>query len=146
MKQGDKSSVKIIIDTNVWISFLMGKTLRRLEHYIYDNFFQIVSCKEQLAELQEVLSRPKIMRYFSTSQITGVFKLLAEYALFVEIHSKIDICRDAKDDYLLALAVDSDAGFLISGDKDLLSIKQIGITQIISFKDFENIFLIRQQI
>ena len=119
----------------------MGKTLKKFEHYIYDNIFQIISCKEQLAELQEVLSRPKIMRYFSPAQIDSVFELLAEYALFVEIHSKIDICRDTKDNYLLALAVDSDAGFLISGDNDLLSIKQIGATQIINFKNFEDIFL-----
>jgi putative PIN family toxin of toxin-antitoxin system len=119
----------------------MGKTLKRLEYYVYDSLFQIVSCKEQLAELQEVLYRPKIMRYFSMQQINGIFKLFAEYALFVKIHSKIDDCRDAKDNYLLALAVDSGANFLITCDNDLLSMEQIKTTQIISFKDFENIFL-----
>ena len=137
MKQDDKSLVKIIIDTNVWVSFLMGRTLTGLECYIHDNHFQIVSCREQLSELQEVLYRPKMERYFSTQQINGMFELLADYALFVKIHSKIDVCRDAKDDYLLALAMDSKADFLITGDKDLLSIKQIETTKIISFKDFE---------
>ena len=142
MKRDNKSLVKIIVDTNVWVSFLMGRTLKGLECYIRDNHFQIVSCREQLTELQEVLYRPKMVRYFSMPQIDGIFKLLAEYALFEKIHSKIDICRDAKDNYLLALAVDSNANFLITGDRDLLSIKQIETTQIISFKDFENIFLI----
>jgi putative PIN family toxin of toxin-antitoxin system len=141
MKQGDKSSVKIIIDTNVWVSFLMGKTLSGLENYIYNNHFQIVSCKEQLSELQEVLYRPKMERYFSVPQINGIFKLLADYALFVKIFSKIDICRDAKDDYLLALAIDSQADFLITGDKDLLSIEQIATTKIVNFKDFGDIVL-----
>ena len=139
MKQDDKSLVKIIVDTNVWISFLMGRTLKGLEYYIYNSNFQIVSCREQLAELQEILYRPKMARYFSMQQIDGIFRLLAEQALFEKIHSKIDICRDAKDNYLLALAIDSNANFLITGDKDLLSIKQIGTTQIVSFKDFENI-------
>ena len=141
MKQGDKFPVKIIADTNVWVSFLMGRTLKGLEFYIYDSRFQLVSCKEQLFELREVLYRPKMMRYFSEKQIIGVFKMLADYALEVRIHSKVDICRDAKDNYLLALAVDSRAHFLITGDKDLLSIEQIGITKIISFKDFEEMML-----
>jgi len=141
MKQGDKSLVKIIIDTNVWVSFLMGRTLAGLERYIYDSHFQIVSCKEQLSELQEVLYRPKMERYFSQQQINRIFELLADYALFVKILSKINICRDAKDDYLLALAINSKADFLITGDKDLLSIEQIETTKIINFKDFENIFL-----
>ena len=140
MKQDDKSLVKIIIDTNVWISFLMGKMLAGLEYYISDNRFQIVSCKEQLAELKEVLFRPKMERYFSIQQVNRIFDLLADYALLVKIFSKIDICRDTKDNYLLALAIDSKADFLITGDKDLLAIAQIKTTKIISFKDFGNIF------
>ena len=145
MKQDDKSLVKIIIDTNVWISFLMGKILAGLEYYIYDNHFQIVSCKEQLSELKEVLFRPKMERYFSIQQVNGIFDLLADYALLVKILSKIDICRDAKDDYLLALAIDSKADFLITGDKDLLAMEQIKTTKIISFKDFKDIFLAPQK-
>ena len=140
MKQDDKSLVKIIIDTNVWVSFLMGRTLAGLECYIHNNHFQIVSCREQLFELQEVLYRPKMERYFSTQQINGMFELLADYALLIKILSKIDICRDAKDNYLLALAIDSNADFLITGDNDLLSIKQIETTKIISYKDFELLF------
>ena len=143
MKQGDKSVVKIIIDTNVWISFLMGKALTRLENYIYNGHFQIVSCDEQLAELQEVLYRPKMERYFSAHQIKGVFELLADFAQFVSIHSRIDICRNAKDNYLLALSIDANADFLITGDKDLLSIQQIENTKICNFKDFEGLFLLR---
>ena len=144
MKQDGKSLVKIIIDTNVWVSFLMGRILMGLERYIYDNHFQIVSCKEQLSELQEVLYRPKMERYFSTQQINGIFELLSDYALFVKILSKVNICRDAKDDYLLALAIDSKTDFLITGDKDLLSIKQIGTTKIINFKEFGEIFRFTQ--
>ena len=137
MKRDDKSLVKIIVDTNIWISFLMNRTLKGLEYYIYNSHFLVVSCREQLSELQEVLHRSKMKRYFSAQQIDGIFKLLAEYALCVKVQSKIDICRDAKDNYLLALAIDSNANYLITGDKDLLSVEKIGTTQIVSFKDFE---------
>jgi hypothetical protein len=39
------------------------------------------------------------------------------------INSRVTVCRDLKDNYLLALARDSNANFLITGDKDLLEIK-----------------------
>ena len=142
MKQGDKSLVKIIIDTNVWISFLMGKTLARLENYVYNGHFQIISCDEQLAELREVLYRPKMERYFSAHQIKEIFELLADFAQFVSLQSKVDICRDAKDNFLLALSIDSDADFLITGDKDLLSIDEFENTKIVSFKEFESLYLL----
>jgi len=136
-------NLTLVIDTNVWISFLMGKTLTRLENYIYNGHFQIISCDEQLAELREVLYRPKMERYFSAHQIKEIFELLADFAQFVKVHSNIDICRDAKDNYLLALSIDSNADFLITGDKDLLSIEEVENTQIVSFKKFESLHLSR---
>jgi uncharacterized protein len=42
--------------------------------------------------------------------------------LSIEITSEVSIGRDAKDNYLLALAKDSQADFLITGDRDLLSL------------------------
>ena len=46
-------------------------------------------------------------------------------------------CRDPKDDYLLELALVSDADFLITGDKDLLDIKEIGNCQILTATEFD---------
>ncbi|MGG7664755.1 putative toxin-antitoxin system toxin component, PIN family [Dyadobacter sp. BHUBP1] len=46
------------------------------------------------------------------------------------------MCRDPKDNFLLALALDSNADFLITGDADSLVIEQIGKTRIITLTDF----------
>lgn len=48
-------------------------------------------------------------------------------------------CRDEKDSFLLSLAVSGSADYLISGDDDLLMMKQISTTKIISFTEFEQI-------
>jgi uncharacterized protein len=48
----------------------------------------------------------------------------------------LKICRDAKDNFLLSLCHDSSADYLITGDKDLLAIKNIGATKIISMQKF----------
>ena len=52
------------------------------------------------------------------------------------VNSEITICRDSKDNFLLALAKDAGADFLITGDKDLLSLKTFGNTKIISLNEF----------
>ena len=140
MKQESKQ-YKIIIDTNIWISFLIGKNLKGLQHYIYSSIFQIVTCEEQIFELINVLHRPKMEKIFSKNQINVFFDLLDESACLTDVHSTVDICRDPKDNYLLALAIDANADYLISGDYDLLSIKQIKGTKITSFSDFEQDFL-----
>ena len=140
MKQESKQ-YKIIIDTNIWISFLIGKNLKGLQHYIYSSIFQIVTCEEQIFELMNVMHRPKMEKIFSKNQINDFFDLLDESAYLTDVHSTVDICRDPKDNYLLALAIDANADYLISGDYDLLSIKQIKETIIMSFSDFEHDFL-----
>jgi predicted nucleic acid-binding protein len=58
----------------------------------------------------------------------------------VSINLDIALCRDPEDDYLLALAHDSNADFLITGDKDLLVLKKINNADIINYSDFEKIF------
>ena len=50
--------------------------------------------------------------------------------------SNIEVCRDAKDNFLLNLAIDSKADYLITGDTDLLIIEKIKKTNIITFTEF----------
>jgi len=49
-----------------------------------------------------------------------------------------------KDNYLLSLAIDSNADFLITGDNDLLLLNSIENTKIIKFIDFEKISKIKK--
>lgn len=53
-------------------------------------------------------------------------------AEFADIKTVITVCRDSKDNYQLALAKDAGADFLITGDKDLLELKQFEGTQIVT--------------
>ncbi|MEZ4972860.1 MAG: putative toxin-antitoxin system toxin component, PIN family [Cyclobacteriaceae bacterium] len=58
------------------------------------------------------------------------------YGELVTVRSDIKICRDPKDNFILSLANDGKANFLVTGDKDLLTIKKIGRTKIIGFSEF----------
>jgi putative PIN family toxin of toxin-antitoxin system len=102
MKMANKLC-KIVIDTNIWISFLTGKTLKGLQKYINSTTIEVVTCKEQIFELTTVLQRPKMQKYFSETQIIEFFDLLDESVQLIDLHTTLNICRDAKDNYLLAL-------------------------------------------
>lgn len=133
--------IKIIIDSNVWISFLIGKQLLGLEKLLNDDKFQIITCEEQICELLEVFAKPKLQKYFINEKVSEFFLLLEMKSALIKRVSRIDLCRDAKDNFLLGLANDSTADLLITGDKDLLILNPFGKTLIISFSDFEKQYL-----
>jgi putative PIN family toxin of toxin-antitoxin system len=141
MKKAGKP-FKIIVDTNIWISFLIGKSLTGLQQYINSRSVIIVTCSEQIQELADVFRKPKINKYFTPEQIAEFFELLEESSENVVLKTKIDLCRDLKDNYLLSLAIDSNADFLITGDNDLLVLNEIENTSMISFHDFEKMIIV----
>lgn len=138
MKKANKT-FKIIVDTNIWISFLIGKSLKGLQKYIDSQKVLIVTCSEQILELNEVFQKPKIKRYFNSEQIIEFFELLDESSVIIDIKTKTNLCRDLKDNYLISLALDSQADYIVSGDNDLLILSKVENTSIIKFSEFENI-------
>ena len=52
--------VKVIFDTNVWISFLIGKRLAFIKAYISNGEISIVTTDELLKEIIEVTSRERL--------------------------------------------------------------------------------------
>jgi len=131
-----KQHLKVIIDTNLWISFLIGKELANLKQLIVNKTLQVVLCSQILEEINLVIQRPKLQKYFPVAKVQELLELLNIIGLSREITSEVSICRDAKDNYLLALAKDSQADFLITGDRDLLSLVNFEGTEILTYKDF----------
>lgn len=53
---------RIIVDTNLWISFLIGKKLAGLLDFLSDEKVELVVSQELLNEVLEVASRPKLKK------------------------------------------------------------------------------------
>lgn len=134
-----KNSCRVIIDTNIWISFLIGKALAGLHRHLNSGRIQVVICPHLLLELADVLARPRIRKYIPREKADEFFDLLDEVAILVEPKLGPPLCRDPKDDYLLYAALKARARYLVTGDDDLLSMQEIGNTQIITFAEFNNI-------
>ena len=131
MRNGRNRTWRVVIDTNIWISFLIGKHLAGLHRHIDSGRVEVVTCEAQLRELADVLNRPRIRKYISEVQAETFLDLLCEIALMVEPVQGPTICRDPKDDYLLYTAIAAQADYLVSGDNDLLTLDYIVDTKII---------------
>jgi hypothetical protein len=127
---------RIIIDTNLWISFLITKDFTKLDEIIFSRNGILVFSQELLDEFLEVAKRPKFRRFFSTADIEEILETIDEYADFIKVQTQIEVCRDPKDNFLLSLSVDGNARFLLTGDKDLLDLVKFGETSIITISDF----------
>lgn len=128
---------KIVIDTNLWISYLITKGFKRLDKLIYSDKARLIFSQELIDEFLEVAKRPKFRKYFSSNDVAKLLELFDTFGELVIVKSNIMVCRDLKDNFLLSLSVDSQADFLITGDNDLLEIKKFGKTNILTITDFE---------
>ena len=129
-------SKKVILDTNLWISFLISKKLDFIDDLLIEGKIKLIFSKELIEEFLTVAKRPKFEKYFSDDKISDLLSLFDKYGKLIEVSSIIEECRDIKDNFLLNLAVDSKADYLITGDNDLLVIKKIKKTKIITWADF----------
>lgn len=128
---------RVIIDTNLWISFLIGKELQNLRNLIVNERIKPIITDQLIHELKIVTSRDKLKKYFDQDKVSELISLLDIVSDKVKIKKIEPICRDPKDDFLLALCKESKADFLITGDKDLLDIGVYGRTQILTIKKFK---------
>lgn len=78
------------------------------------------------ATYQELISRiykSKFDKYLSLQDREDFLDTIYTNSLFIETRYKINDCRDQDDNKFLELALESKAQFLITGDKDLLELR-----------------------
>lgn len=94
---------RIIIDINLWISFLITKDYKKLDEGIRTKSIRIIFSLELIEEFLAVVNRPKFKKYFNRSDVEELLDLFNVYGEIIDVKSEVDLCRDKKDDFLLAL-------------------------------------------
>lgn len=135
-----KSKPIIIIDSNIWISFMIGKTILKLKERVAEGKIEVIITDRLLEEIKEVAPRKRFQKYFQDTDVQAFLKYLESISSNIKIKSEVNLCRDEKDNYLLALAKDCKADYIVTGDKDLLTLEKFGKTLIIRFGIFNELF------
>lgn len=72
MKQNNE--IRIIIDTNLWISFLIGRKMSCLLDLLSYPEYQLVISSELIEEIRAVFSRPKFTKYYTLENLSSLLK------------------------------------------------------------------------
>ena len=113
--------MRVVIDTNLWISRLLladSVAARAVDDAL--TRFEVVVSEASIEELAGVLSREKFDRYVSLQDREEFLRRVLQVTTMVSVLSEVSDCRDPKDNRILALALDSESDFIVSGDADLL--------------------------
>jgi putative PIN family toxin of toxin-antitoxin system len=126
--------MRVILDTNILLSALlspMGVPAQLLDAWERKKL-TLVACGELIAELRDVAGRPFFRARFRPSAAELLAAGLRDFSFFCRHVPSGPIAPDPKDSYLLSLAEASQAEFLVTGDKELLSLKRHKSTRIIT--------------
>lgn len=129
--------LRCVFDTNVVVSALSfpSSVPRRAFDLAHDRGV-ILASEETLGELVEVLRRAKFIPYIHVPEREAFLRAFAATVELVAITERITECRDPKDNKFLELAVCGGAQYVISGDDDMLVLRKVRETAIVTPADF----------
>lgn len=135
--------VRALLDANIFISYLLGPdaqgTIQRVVAAAFSGRFTILVSEGLLDELRNnVASKSYLADRLSLEDLEVLAGALQDVSETIPaIRSAIPaVCRDPKDDYLLAYAVVGQADYLVTGDHDLLALGEVEQLKIVSPADF----------
>ena len=134
--------IRAVLDTNLLVSYLLThrppiSTL--IDEHLAQERFSLVTAAILLEELDRGLRLryPRLQRYYSEETRTRYIALIAALSEVVELPESVpSICRDPDDDWVIACAVIGEADYIVSGDRDLLSLERVGEIPILSAAQF----------
>jgi len=121
--------MKIVLDSNLLLSGLAGpnSTPGRIISAWGNHSFDIVTSEFQLAEIARVMAYPKVRKLLQWDEVE-VQTFIRQLCLRVEIADISDIDAqvptDPDDSPILATLIAAKADCLVSGDKDLLALRE----------------------
>lgn len=135
--------MRLLFDTNLWISFMIGRRLASLREVLYRHDVEVYVSEQELDEIRNVIERPKFDKLISQETRYYFFEMVYDVCLFTDITvNAISPIRDPKYLYLLSMAESVPVDYIVSGDSDLTDLGQhngIPIIKYIQLLDMLNI-------
>ncbi|MEK7440653.1 MAG: putative toxin-antitoxin system toxin component, PIN family [Chloroflexota bacterium] len=129
-----------VIDTNVLIRALIRPlgTVGPIVVKLQEGKYQIVYSQQLLDELTEKMLLPRIRNKYPVSeeQMADLFNLIIEFGKRVDPERHVEICRDPDDNHVIDVALAGEAEYVVTGDDDLLILKEFETVRFITPKEF----------
>lgn len=132
--------MKAVFDTNVLIAaFLTEGLCSGLLIRARKQAFNLVLCDEIIREFGGILIKKFKLTPTDISEISTIVSEAASEILH-KLSPIPNICRDPSDDMIIACAIDAAADYIVTGDEDLLVLKNYNGIVIINPRNFEALF------
>ena len=118
--------LRVLLDTSSLVSYALtrGELMRRVVEHWHTGSFTLLTCPATRAELAAVLARPRV-RQLAVAPLDELVRGLERFSEHVPGILRLSgVCRDPKDDKFLACAVEGEADYLVSSDRDLLDLRR----------------------
>lgn len=138
--------VRVVIDTNVFVSALISKTHSPPLHVynvLKSKDFLLITSPALLEELSDVLHREEIIKLhkLSPEQIQAILVEIAETSYIVSGRTLLQVViEDPDDDTFLAAAIEGHAEYIVTGDHHLLDLRTYKDIKIVTPKEFLTIW------
>lgn len=136
--------IRAVLDTNTLVSAIIN-TDKSVSQEIYrnskDKRFLLIISLSILAEVEDVIHRPRVMRFhkYSAQELQWIVEELTNVSLIVPGKTEIDIVRDPDDNKIISAAYEGRVDYIVSRDKDLLDLKEYQGIKIITPEKFMGI-------
>jgi putative PIN family toxin of toxin-antitoxin system len=132
--------VKAVFDTNILIAaFLTEGICAKLLIRARRRDFDMIICDGILQEFKRVLKKKFAASPHEMSEALTILSAAAQDILG-QTNSIVPICRDSDDNLILACAKDAVADYLVTGDEDLLVLKNYEGISTLKSREFEKLF------
>ena len=111
--------VRVVLDTNILISALITRNTPpdKLYQAWLRGEIELVISDAQVAEIYDVLSRPRLRRFLDADEADAIAENIATRALIITELPVVNVSPDPKDNPVLASAIAGKAELIVSGDK-----------------------------
>ena len=130
--------IKVVFDTNVWISISMRKILKD-EFYRVKEDLTVYISQDIAREASRVLKYPRVAEVLKKAHIRekDVLQVIADNSKLVDPKAKLHIVEDDEEDNkILECALSAKADIIVSGDKHLLELGMFKNTRILTPREF----------
>ena len=135
-----RANPRAVLDTHLLVSYLLvhrPPMATLIDEHLAAGRFTLLTAPALLQELDRVLHYPRLQRTCGDTTRDRFVALVAALSELIELPDEIPpICRNPDNDRVIACAVVGRADAIVSGDKDLLHLRRVGVIPILTATEF----------